>query len=214
VTNELGVRLNGPSRKAFGHLVGWFSLTIGLAIAGCSVAAPSAGPSDSAFQAVATPTAVPGEIPSCRPGNVEVGAVWWAGATDMVQGGFTIFNTGKAACSIGTVADVRILDSAGHTLPIEGMPSPSGVGDRVLLLPGLGRPTLQDPPIAGRASGEIVWTNWCGDALEGLSITVSLPDVGSLSAPAGSPTPPRCDDSNNPSVLSVAPIGPKLATGG
>lgn len=195
----------------------WFALGPAVLLMGCSPIVP---PSEGTFSTPAastivsdgrnstpSPTPVPGAVRSCLEGDVGIAAVWWQGATATLAGGFAIYSTGSEPCSVAGTVSVEIRDARDHLLPIRVNQLQPGASIPVVLLPNLGTPSPEDGPVTGRAEVLMYWTNWCGPAFDGNgTLTASIRDVGAVKAPFGSPSPPRCDSPDSPSVIAVGPI--------
>jgi hypothetical protein len=167
----------------------------------------SVAPTPSA--AAAAPSAAPR---ACRAGDVAAGPVWWTGATASMAGGVGLYGVGHDACWIAGRVGVELRDASGHALPLEVQPLGTAAPSEVVLLPGLGAPTLGGGQVAGRAGLQTSWRNWCGKLPLGPgTVVVTVPGVGPVTAVADDLHPPRCDAPGSPSVLQVGPIIPQPA---
>jgi hypothetical protein len=170
------------------------------ALATSSPVPPSVGP---------TPTPV---VRACRAGEVGAGAVWWAGATAEMAGGFALYDLGPESCTIGGRVAVELRDAFGKPLAIDVRQLDAPEPDPVVLLPGLGTPTLDDGAVGGRAGVQVFWVNWCGaDRSATGRLVVTIPGVGALITSAFDLHPPRCDAPGAHSTMSIGPIVPQLA---
>jgi hypothetical protein len=147
-----------------------------------------------------------GSVRACGSGDVAAGGVWWAGATASVRGGVVLYSIGRDACTIRSPIALRVV-ADGQELPVDidyrrpQEPLP------IVLAPGLGTPSPLGGLVAGRAQVIVTWWNWCdGRALGPASIEVDLPEVGTLAAPFGRTSAPRCDNPGDSSTLFVEPL--------
>jgi hypothetical protein len=153
------------------------------------------------------PTPVQGTVRSCLQGEVGIAAVWWQGATATLAGGFAIYASGSEPCSVAGTIGIEIRDASGHVLAIHVNQLQPGASVPVVLLPNLGTPSPDDGMVTGRAEVLMYWTNWCGPSFDGSgTLTASIRDVGTVEAPFGRLSPPRCDSPDSPSVIAVGPI--------
>lgn len=179
-----------------------------------AAASPSATTATPAVTALASATIEGGGAPTqttsaaagplCAPGDVKAD-VHEQGGAGSIGGSLEIQDTSAAACVLRppdgqAVPQLRIEDASGAVLPTQQQAQPAAVPNAsVLLQPG------------ESAFVTYVWSNWCGDPLNGtLSVTYALPDGSEISATiagsTGQDAVPRCDDSSQPSTLLVGSL--------
>jgi hypothetical protein len=215
VTDD-GIGTSG--RRMYGRLI--TVLVVASTLAACSPGASnpaSTAATDVATSATPPRTELPGEpvspssesVRACGTGEVAAGGVWWAGATASVQGGVVLYSIAEHPCTIAGPIALRLV-ADGQELSLETTYRRHDGTKRIVLAPGLGAPSPLGGLVAGRAQVLVTWWNWCGRrAIGPAKIEVDLDGVGTLDAPFGRTSAPRCDNPGDSSTLFVEPLSPQ-----
>jgi hypothetical protein len=115
-------------------------------------------------------------IPTCTASQLSVGGRLAAGAGTSV-GGLSLTNTGASNCELGGYLSLAILDKEGAALYVKTtqnpLPPPAPNPANVVL------PAKQ----ANAAQDFVMWFNWCGANPSPITVTLTLPNGGTLVVP-------------------------------
>ena len=101
---------------------------------------------------------------------------------------------------------VGLVDSSGRQLQVTYVSFGVPASPFVVLQPGLPSPRPAAPSMAGQATVQLFWANWCGRIASGPgSLVAVIPGIGQVST-AVEFQPPACDNAAAPSVVSIGPL--------
>jgi hypothetical protein len=100
---------------------------------------------------------------------------------------------------------VSILDGSGRALAIQVQPLQPALGAQDVVLAAAVDGGVPDAE-SHQAGVQTFWSNWCGKWSGAGTLVVTLPALGTLRAAISDLSAPRCDASDQPSVLVVGPV--------
>lgn len=169
------------------------------ACSGSSSATPApTSPANSAESAAPAETSASAEggTPACKLPQMIILADYTSVSGPLV-GEMTFTNMSGAACQIGGVPTVQMVTSKQKDMGVQQTPA-----------------NASEAPITlnngDSLKTQFTWSNWCGDAPEGVIFMVSLAGYhGSIAVPLQDPNgqprleTPKCDKSGDPSTLTM-----------
>jgi hypothetical protein len=155
-----------------------------------------------------------GASAACRAADLHAMFRGFRAAGGSLTGAVVLTSAGAAPCMLaGTPPSVSLLDTAGGTVSVRShaLAVPEDAGP-VELKPGATMPAFGAAVPAGSTWFVVTWSNWCSDAVPGVtSLLVVLPAGGTVvaqpdpTAPAWAPSPgaPHCDDGRVGSTVTI-----------